>query len=314
MLLARACHRQGHEIVVLSRDPKPAPWKVVPWNGTSRGEWWDAVDGAEVVINLAGRSVNCRYHERNRREIMESRTASTRAVGEAIAAVPRPPRVWLQAGTATLYAHRYDAANDEATGIVGGSEPRVPETWRFSVEVAKAWERAVEEADTPRTRKVILRSAMIMSPDAGGVFATLLGLVRWGLGGRAGEGRQYVSWIHEEDFIAAVLWLIEREELDGAVNLASPNPLPQAEFMTELRRAWGQPLGLSASRWMLELGAIFLQTETELILKSRRVVPARLIDSGFEFRFPTWAKALRELCRRYRIERNNSNLVTTTKS
>ena len=170
--------------MILSRSPGPAPWRFVAWDAKTLGGWAREIDRAGVVINLAGRSVNCRYNARNRREIMESRVDSTRVVGEAIAAASRPPRVWLQASTATIYAHRYDAANDEATGILGGAEPGVPETWRFSIDVAKAWEAALDEAATPRTRKVKLRAAMVMSPDRGGIFDTLLGLVRRGLGGR----------------------------------------------------------------------------------------------------------------------------------
>jgi uncharacterized protein (TIGR01777 family) len=227
---------------------------------------------------------------------MHSRVASTAAVGRAVAECVDPPPVWLQASTATIYAHRYDAPNDEYRGILGGDEPGVPETWRFSIEVARAWERELAAAVTPRTRKVAMRSAMVMSPDRGGVFDVLLGLVRRGLGGTSGDGRQYVSWLHHEDFVRAVEWLIEHDDLAGAVNIAAPNPLPNAEFMRELRDAWGARVGLPATRPMLELGAIVLRTETELVLKSRRVVPSRLIDAGFQFRHPTWPTAARDLC------------------
>jgi NAD dependent epimerase/dehydratase family enzyme len=183
--------------------------------------------------------VNCRYNAENRRLIKESRVNSTRAVGEAIARANRPPRVWLQASTATIYAHRYDAPNDEAAGLLGGLEPDVPETWRFSIDVATAWERAVDDLELPRTRKVLLRSAMVMSPDRGRIFDMLLRLVCFGLAGRAGDGRQYVSRIHGADFVGAVSWLIDHEEMAGPVNLAAPGPLPYAEFMRALRRAWG---------------------------------------------------------------------------
>jgi hypothetical protein len=299
-LLARAFQADGHEVVVLSRKPASALWRVVPWDAKTLGDWASELDGAEVVANLAGRIVNCRYTPENRRSIMESRVDSTRIVGEAIRQAIHPPRVWLQASTATIYAHRYDAPNDEATGILGGSEPDAPDTWAFSIDVAKAWERALDEADTPNTRKVKLRSAMTMSPERGGIFDMLLGLVRRGLGGQAGDGRQYVSWIHGEDFVRALYWLIEHDDLDGPVNLAAPNPLPNAEFMRTLRQAWGISFGLPATKWMLEIGALFMGTETELILKSRRVVPKRLLDGGFEFRFPTWAGAADDLCRRWR--------------
>jgi NAD dependent epimerase/dehydratase family enzyme len=158
---------------------------------------------------------------------------------------------------------------------------------------------------------VALRSAMTMSPDRGGVFDVLLGLVRRGLGGRAGDGRQYVSWIHDQDFIRAIYWLLDHRELEDPVNLAAPNPVPNASFMRVLREAWGIPLGLPATGWMLELGAFFLRTETELILKSRRVVPGRLVASGFTFQFPTWPEAARDLCRRWRELRRDKHAVVS---
>ena len=300
-ILARAFHTAGHEVVVLSRTPSPTAWRAVKWDAETLGNWVVELEGADAVINLAGRSVNCRYTAENRRLIKESRVKSTQIIGQAIAQASRPPRAWLQASTATIYAHRYDAPNDEATGVLGGSEPIAPSTWRFSIDVAMAWERALHEAATPYTRKVIMRSAMIMSPDRGGLFDVLLRLVRFGLGGRVGNGRQYVSWIHGQDFSQAVSWLIEHQELEGVVNLAAPNPVPYAEFMRTLRAAWGIPFGLPATRWMLEIGAFFLRTETELVLKSRRVIPGRLLPAGFTFQFPTWAEAAPDLCRRWRL-------------
>jgi uncharacterized protein (TIGR01777 family) len=294
-VLARAFHGDGHDVVVLSRQPRTRPWRVASWDGSTPGGWFRELDGADVVINLAGRSVNCRYHAANRKEMIDSRVQSTRVVGEAIAKAVRPPRVWLQASTATIYAHRYDAANDEASGILGGQEPDAPDTWRFSIDVARAWERTFDEAPTPGTRKVALRSAMTMSPGAGGVFDTLMRLVKRGLGGRAGDGRQYISWIHANDFVRAVRWLIDHEDVEGVFNVASPNPMPNADFMRTLRAVSGFVVGVPASRWMLEIGAIFMRTETELILKSRRVVPARLLERGFRFEFPLWADAARDL-------------------
>jgi uncharacterized protein (TIGR01777 family) len=299
-LLARDFHARGDSVVVLSRTRANAPWKSLTWDARTLGDWTTAIDGADVVINLTGRSVNCRYKAVNRREIMDSRLESTRVIGDAIARASNPPRVWLQASTATIYAHRFDAPNDETTGMIGGNEPDAPDTWRFSIEVAKAWERTCEEAQTPRTRKVLLRSAMTMSPDRGGIFDTLLGIVRRGLGGTAGDGRQYISWLHDRDFLRSIHWLIEHEDFAGPVNLASPNPLPNAEFMAILRRAWGARIGLPATEWMLELGAVFLSTETELILKSRRVVPGRLLANGFTFDFPDWSEAARDLCARWK--------------
>lgn len=302
-VLARAFHAAGHEVVVLSRRPVPAPWRVVEWDGERAGAWTAELDGAAAVINLAGRSVNCRYTPANRRAILSSRVASTRAVGSAIASAARPPKAWLQMSTATIYAHRFDAPNDEYEGRLGGTEHDAPDTWRFSIDVAKAWEGAAAEIATPGTRKVLLRSAMVMSPDRGGVFDTLLGLVRLGLGGRAGSGRQYISWIHDADFVRAVLWLLAHETMDGAVNLAAPGPIPNAEFMRALRDAWGMPIGLPATEWMLAIGAMAMRTETELVLKSRRVVPGRLLTEGFTFEFPEWPAAARDLCQRWRAMR-----------
>lgn len=306
-ILARVFHRDGHEVAVLSRHPRPQPWRVVEWDGATAGAWQREIEGADVVINLAGRSVNCRYNARNRQDIRESRIASTRVVGEAITRATRPPRVWLQASTATIYAHRYDAPNDERSGILGGNEPAAPSSWRFSIDVARAWEQVFDDAATPATRKVALRSAMTLSPDAGGVFDTLLGLVRRGLGGTAGSGRQFISWVHFEDFVAAVRWLIDREDVDGIVNIASPHPLPNADFMRLLREAYGVRFGLPARRWMLEIGAVLMRTETELILKSRRVVPQRLLEYGFGFAFPDWGTAATDLCCQWQAMRDGDN-------
>ena len=299
-MLARALHAEGHDVVVLSRQPCVRPWRVSAWDGATPGAWQRDIDGSDVVINLAGRSVNCRYNDANRDEILRSRVDSTRAVGDAIARSAHPPRVWLQASTATIYAHRFDAANDEHNGVIGGAESTAPSAWRFSIEVARAWERTFNEAAVPSTRKVLLRSAMTLSADPGGVFDTLINLTRRGLGGRAGHGRQFMSWIHEDDFVNAVHFLITREAIAGPVNVAAPNPVPNDEFMRVLREASGAAFGLPAARWMLELGAIVMRTETELILKSRRVVPARLSEAGFQFRFPAWPEAARDLCRRWR--------------
>lgn len=295
-ILARAFSGQGHEVVILSRRTYESPWRVVEWDGVRVGEWSREIDGCDVVVNLAGRSVNCRYTASNKRQILESRVLSTRAVGEAIAKAQRPPRVWLQASTATIYAHRYDAPNDERTGIIGGREQDAPASWRFSIQVATAWEAAAKEAAMARTRLVLMRSSLVMSRDRGGIFDMLYRLVRLGLGGREGDGRQFVSWIHHDDFVRALMWLIDHDELGGAVNVTAPDPLRNAEFMRILRVAAGAQLGLPAARWMLEVGAVALRTETELLLKSRRVIPARLLESGFDFRYSSWPAAAGELC------------------
>lgn len=296
-VLARAFEGDGHDVTILSRSGK-GEFKTVQWDAKSHGKWINEIDGADVVINLAGRSVNCRYTSENRRLIMDSRVNSTRAVGEAIAIAKNPPAVWLQASTATIYAHRYDAPNDDIDGIVGGHEDDAPDTWNFSIEVATNWEKAANDVITPDTRKVLLRSAMTMSPDKKGIFDVLLGLAAKGLGGTAGDGRQYISWVHEADFINAVYFLIENDSLDGPVNIAAPHPLPNKEFMRILRETAHFAFGIPASKWMLELGALVLQTETELILKSRRVVSTRLENAGFEFEYPEWKEACKELLAR----------------
>lgn len=299
-LLARAFVRDGHDVVVLSRHVTPAPWRVVAWDAVNAGAWTREIDGADVVINLAGRSVDCRYTDENRKAILDSRVQSTRAVGNAIQAAAKPPRVWLQMSTATIYSHRYDAPNDEHSGIIGGNEHDAPPSWRFSIQVAESWEAAAMAFETPATRKVMLRTAMVMSADRGGVFDMLLRLVRFGLGGAHGNGMQYMSWIHGVDFVRAIQWLVEHDEISGAVNLSSPHPVPNREFMRDLRDAWGMPIGLPANELMLTVGTFILRSETELVLKSRRVTPSRLLESGFRFDFPSWDSASRDLCARWR--------------
>ncbi|MEU0878799.1 TIGR01777 family oxidoreductase [Lentzea sp. NPDC005914] len=292
-VLNRALTDAGHEVVIVSRS------RGVRWDGRTLGAWAQEIDGADVVVNLAGRSVSCRYTKENLHEMMRSRVESARVVGEAIARAEKPPKVWLQMSTATIYSHRFDAANDEEKGIVGGDEKDAPGYWGFSVDIARNWEAELEKADTPHTRKVALRAAMVMSPDRGGAFDHLSWIARLGLGGAVGDGRQYMSWIHDEDFVRAVALLI-REPIAGAVNLAAPNPLPHKDFMREVRKAWKVPVGLPATRWMAEIGAAVIGTDTELLLKSRRVVSRRLSEAGFEFRFPHWAEAAQNLAERRR--------------
>jgi uncharacterized protein (TIGR01777 family) len=304
-MLARHLQERGHHVTVLTRGPYTAPWQTVHWDGVEIGPWVETLEGADVCINLAGRSVNCRYHAENRRKIYESRIGTTRLLNRAIAGLGDPPRVWLNASTATIYRHALDRPMDEATGQLGGRElisegRRAPETWNFSIGVAKDWEAAFFETPTPRTRKVALRSAIVFIPVPGGTFSTFLNVVRLGLGGRQGNGRQFVSWIHEVDFVRAVEFLIDRDDLDGAVNVAAPNPLPNREFMAALRDAWGMPNGLPAPWPLLEIGTFLMRTESELVLKSRRVVPGRLLEAGFNFEFPDWPEAAEDLVRQWR--------------
>jgi uncharacterized protein (TIGR01777 family) len=311
VLLRGFARENAHDLVILTRAPSASSpevrlpgVRVVAWDARSLGPWAAEFDGADVVINLAGRSVNCRYTRANLDAMLSSRVGSTRVIGEAIARAARPPRVWLQMSTATIYAHRFDAPNDEATGIIGGSEPDVPRYWDKSIEIARAWESTLDAAPTPHTRKIALRTAMVMSPDRGGVFDTLAKLARRGFGGAHGSGAQFVSWIHEYDFAAAVRFLLSREDLSGPVNLASPGPLTNRLFQTVLRHALLIQFSLSSPAWLLKLGAFVLGTDTELLLKSRRVIPGRLLASGFTFRYPDWPSAAIELARRWaRLEK-----------
>jgi Predicted nucleoside-diphosphate sugar epimerase len=289
-----------HAVTVLSRHPQPAPWRVAHWDAVTPGDWTADLEQSDVCINLAGRSVNCRYTAANRRSIHDSRIRSTRLLNDVIARLQRPPKIWLNASTATIYRHSLDRPMDEASGELGGNEPGAPSTWNFSIQIAKAWEQAFFSTPTPLTRKLALRSAMTFSPDPGGVFDVFLSLVRRGLGGASGSGAQFVSWIHETDFVRAIDFLIAREDFTGVVNVASPNPLRNADFMRALREAWGARVGLPASEWMIEIGTRLMRTESELVLKSRRVVPGRVLAAGFKFQFPEWPDAATELVRRWR--------------
>lgn len=282
--------QQSFQVVILSRQraAESNAVRYVEWDGARLGAWARELEGAVAVINLAGRSVNCRYHARNRREIYDSRLLPTQAIGAAIAQCARPPRLWINSSSATIYRHTYDQPMDEATGEIGATD-EVKDA--FSIEVCRNWESAFFEAATPQTRRIALRTAIVLG-RGGEAFEALHRLVKLGLGGKLGDGRQYMSWIHAEDFAHSVAWLIEREDLAGAINCSSPNPLPNAEFMRIFREVCGQPIGLPATRWMLEVGAFLLRTETELMLKSRRVVPRRLLESGFRFKYPEWRAAL----------------------
>jgi hypothetical protein len=304
-ILARHLQERGHHVTVLTRGPYSAPWQTVHWDGQHRGPWVDYLEGADACINLAGRSVNCRYDETNRRAIYHSRIDTTRLLGQVIAGLAEPPKVWLNASTATIYRHALDREMDEGTGELGGNEfisrrRRAPETWNFSARVARDWESAFFQASAPRTRKVALRSAIVFSPTPGSAFATFSNLVRIGFGGSQGNGRQFVSWIHEADFARSVEFLINRDDIDGAVNLAAPNPVPNRAFMAALRDAWDVPNGLPIPSLIVKLGAFFLRTESELVLKSRRVVPGRLLDAGFPFDFPDWPEAAEDLVQQWR--------------
>jgi uncharacterized protein (TIGR01777 family) len=294
-LLARTLAAKGHEITVLTRSPQGGgEARQAQWDARTLGAWQRELEGAVAVINLAGRSVDCRYNAANRRLILDSRVLSTRVLGKAIAGCADPPPTWLNASTATIYKHSYERAMDE-TGEIAADKDAKDE---FSVEVAQAWEQALAAAPTPATRKIPLRMSMVFAAVPGSVYPVLRRLVRLGLGGSMAGGRQFVSWIHQEDFCRAVEWILEHPALSGPFNVAAPNPVTNREMMAVFRQVCGRPIGLPAARWMLEIGAFVMRTETELMIKSRRVVPAKLLDSGFQFHFPTLQGALEEIERR----------------
>lgn len=336
--LARHFIERGHQVTVLTRGPYTAPWQTVHWDGETSGPWVEYMEGADVCINLAGRSVNCRYNAAHRQAIYDSRIHTTRLLGRVIAGLAEPPRVWLNASAATIYRRALDENGadlpvEEATGRLGGDEPlggisgkvvawakslacrpgaaarksacaSITARWArrrgFTARVARDWEAAFFAASTPRTRKVALRSAVVLSPLPGSAFGVLSRLVRLSLGGKQGNGRQFVSWIHEADYARAVEFLIAREDLAGPFNLAAPNPLPNREFMAALREAWEAPNGLPAPRLAIEIGAFLLRTESELVLQNCRAVPGRLLNAGFEFQFPEWPEAAEDLVRQWK--------------
>jgi len=291
--LAGHFSRAGYQVTILTRSPRSAPgvFQQVQWDACTVGPWQKELEGAAAVINLTGKSVNCRYTKANRKVILESRVNSTRVIGEAIARCAHAPKTWLNASTATVYRHTFDKAWDEKGETESSGEAKD----RFSVEVAWAWEEALQEAATPRTRKIALRTSMVLGLDTNSVFPVLRRLVKLGLGGRVDSGRQFVSWIHEQDYCLAVAWLLEHQNLQGAINVTAPNPVSNSEMMRTLRQVCRVPFGLPAAGWILEFGAWFMRTETELVLKSRRVVPGRLLDSGFSFQFPMIWEAFENL-------------------
>ena len=287
--LSRHFVAKGYDVVVLSRSEGELSECVryVWWDGANLDAWANEIDGADVVINLSGRSINCRYTKKNRQQIYDSRENSTQVVGEAITQAKEPPRVWLNASAATIYRHSLDRDMDEATGELQYVEPGRPkDKWEFSVDVVNRWEEALFNADTSSTRRIAMRLSMVFGTGSGGVFEAFRKITRLGLSGTQGSGNQFVSWLHIEDFLRMVDWSIENENIKGPINMCAPNPLPNREFLMGLRNACGVKLGLPAASWMLEIGAFFMRTETELLLKSRRVVPGKLLESGFKFNHP----------------------------
>lgn len=259
------------------------------WDGLRvEKHWAETIDGCDLVINLAGKSVNCRYTPKNKQEIFDSRTDSTRAIGLAIRDAVTPPKVWINAASATIYRHAEDRPQDEYTGETGND---------FSVQVCKKWEKVFDEQRTPFTRKVALRIAVTLGP--GGVFMPYLNLLKFGLSGRQGSGRQMYSWVHIEDLCRTIKWVYQHDKLEGVYNVCSPHPVTNRQFMASLRKASGHRIGLPAYTWMLKIGAALIGTETELLLKSRWVLPTKLLDTGFIFRYPDAEDAMKDVMRRF---------------
>ncbi|WP_026673924.1 TIGR01777 family oxidoreductase [Alkalihalobacterium bogoriense] len=265
----------GYDVKIISRQPQHISWD----DHTALVE---AVNEAELLINLAGKSVNCRYNEKNKQEIMGSRVRTTKLLGEVIKQCEHPPKLWVNSSTATIYRHAEDRAMTEEKGELGSG---------FSVDVAKAWEEAFFSFDLPKTRQIALRIAIVLG-KGGGVMTPYQNLVKFGLGGAQGKGNQKFSWIHVEDLYQIVLFLQDREDLSGVFNGAAPNPVTNRELMKHMRTAMNRSFGLPAPKWMLELGAVFIKTETELVLKSRWVLPERLQQEGYQFKFDTLEKTL----------------------
>ncbi len=293
-LLTRHWLEQGHELRHLSRRESAQPAvKLYRWDGVQRGEWEAALEGVDVLVNLCGASVNCRYTPANRKRLMDSRILPTRLLGEALRDREEALELWLQASTATLYKHTLGTGWDESGEL--GSDPRAKDA--FSIELAQAWEDEFYAVLPSNCRGVSLRTAMVLGrgEDPNNVLCTLRRLTRLGLGGSMGKGNQYVSWIHEQDFCQALDWIMEHRELRDALNLSAPHPLPNRDMMQLFRKQYHRPWSLPAPEALLELGAFFMRTETELIIKSRRVFPAKLQQSGFPFRYSHFADALNDL-------------------
>ena len=279
----------GYEMVILTRGENRTigSTRLVHWDGKTPGPWVYELEHADALINLNGKSVDCRYTQRNKALIFSTRLDSTALLGEAIRRCQEPPGVWLNAASATIYRHSLDKEMDEYTGEIGTG---------FSVDVCKQWEGVFNQIKTEHTRKVILRTGIVLGKN-GGPLVPLLALARLGLGGKQGKGNQYFSWLHEDDFACIVEFLIKRRDQAGPFNITAPQPISNTELMRTLRAAVGISFGIPLPRWLLEFGAVLIRTETELILKSRRVVPKKLLEAGYEFAYPEIKNALETLVR-----------------
>lgn len=278
---------QFDEVVTLSRK-LTQPYKnlrTVVWDAKTLSGWEQELDTAEVLINMTGRSVDCRYNEQNKKLIMDSRVDSTAILGKAIAQCKTPPKVWLNSSTATIYRHSLGKEMNESTGEIGTG---------FSVSVGKAWEQTFFSTQTPDTRKVALRTAIVLGKN-GGALQPIKRITKLGLGGKQGNGKQKFSWIHEEDFLRSIAFLIHTSTSDGPINIVAPSPTTNVHLMQLMRKILKVPFGIPAPKPILALGAFIIRTETELLLKSRNVIPQRLLEEGFEFKFSKLENALKDL-------------------
>lgn len=289
--LARHFGAKGWMVYILSRQKKTSEGNIhyLHWDGKTLGAWAKEIDGADALVNMAGRTVNCRYNETNKKQILDSRIDSTRILGEAVAQATTKPKVWINSSSATIYQDTRGSlpANNEYDGKIGTD---------FSMNICKAWEKEFKAAPSDRVRKIALRSAIVIGKEPGGAMEYLINLSKLWLGGTQGSGQQFISWVHLEDFGRIVDFLIEQEHISGVINCAAPNPVTNQTFMKELRTAVGRSWGLPVPKFLLEVGAIFLRTQTELVLKSRKVVSKRLEEEGFQFKYARIQTAFKEIC------------------
>ncbi|NIG53118.1 TIGR01777 family oxidoreductase [Chitinophaga sp. Cy-1792] len=277
-----------NQLIILSREQHINAGSItyLQWDGQTLGEWAAALEGADLLVNLSGKSVNCRYNEANKKAIFDSRTFSTQVLGQAVLAAKNPPKVWINAASATIYRHAEDHPMDEFNGEIAND---------FSVQVCKKWEQTFNDLSLPQTRKAILRIGVTLGSEPGGVMQPYCNLVKFGLGGQQGNGLQKYTWVHAEDVAGMMAWIAENPTLDGTFNCTSPNPVNNRIFMATLRKAAGHYFGLPAAAWMLAIGARLIGTETELLLKSRWVLPTRALQCGYNFRYPLLEPAIRNI-------------------
>ena len=310
-LLVESDFSKKHDLVVLSRGgAQSSQARMVPWNGCTLGEWAREIDGADVVINLSGQSVKCLYTEKKLKTLKNSRINPTQVIGQAIRQAQKPPALWIQMSSAAIYAHRFDAPNDEETGRIGES-PDIPVVWKNIVQLVRDWEEALYAPQTEYTRKVAVRCGVVMDLNPGGAFDIFAKLSRLGLGGPIAGGKQMVSWVHKSDFVSAIDFILQNDAIKGPVNLCSPHPISQGEFMKTLRETIGVKFGLPSAKWMIELSSYFIGIDSELSLKSRYVIPKVLMDHKYSFQFPDWKKAAEDLYSQWKAKKGCNDTKST---